>query len=83
VHRSIDAIKAIMAGADAVQCVSALLKNGPEHLKTLISGMRTWMEENEYESIEQMKGNMSLIRCPDPAAYERANYLKVLQLWKA
>ncbi len=83
VHRPIDAIKAIMAGADAVQCVSALLKNGPNHLKFLIDGIQTWMEENEYESIEQMKGNMSLIRCPDPAAYERANYLKVLQLWKA
>jgi dihydroorotate dehydrogenase (fumarate) len=83
VHRPIDAIKAIMAGADAVQCVSALLKNGPQHLKVLIDGLRTWMEENEYESIEQMKGNMSLIRCPDPSAYERANYLKVLQLWKA
>ena len=83
VHRPIDAIKAIMAGADAVQCVSALLKNGPQHLKVLIDGLQTWMEENEYESIEQMKGNMSLIRCPDPSAYERANYLKVLQLWKA
>jgi dihydroorotate dehydrogenase (fumarate) len=78
----IDAIKAIMAGADAVQCVSSLLQFGPEYLRTLLDGIRTWMEDHEFTSIAQMKGNMSLRRCPNPEAYERANYLRSLQLWK-
>jgi len=82
VHRAIDVIKAVMAGADAVQCVSALLHFGPKHITTLLEGIRYWMEEHEYESLAQMKGSMSLRHCPDPAAYERANYLKVLQIWK-
>lgn len=82
VHRAVDAIKAVMAGADAVQCVSSLLHFGPKHISTLLDGMRYWMEEREYDSLAQMKGSMSLRHCPDPAAYERANYLKVLQIWK-
>jgi dihydroorotate dehydrogenase (fumarate) len=83
VHRGVDVIKAVMAGADAVQCVSSLLHFGPKHVRTLVDAVRFWMQEHEYESIAQMKGSMSLRHCPDPAAYERANYLKVLQLWKA
>ena len=82
IHRGIDAVKAIMAGAAAVQCVSSLLHFGPRHITTLVDSMRHWMEEHEYSSLAQMKGNMSLRHCPDPAAYERANYLKVLQIWK-
>jgi dihydroorotate dehydrogenase (fumarate) len=82
VHRGVDVVKAVMAGADAVQCVSSLLHFGPKHIRTLVEAVRFWMQEHEYESIEQMKGSMSLRHCPDPAAYERANYLKVLQLWK-
>jgi dihydroorotate dehydrogenase (fumarate) len=45
-------------------------------------GLRYWMEEHEYESVAQMRGALSLANCPDPAAFERANYLKTLQLWK-
>ncbi|BET67765.1 dihydroorotate dehydrogenase-like protein [Opitutales bacterium ASA1] len=82
VHRAVDAIKAIMAGADAVQCVSSLLHFGPKHLSMMLDSMRYWMEEREYASLDQMRGSMSLRHCPDPAAYERANYLKVLQIWK-
>lgn len=82
IHRAVDVIKAIMAGADAVQTVSAILHFGPKHLSTLLEGMRYWMEQHEFESLAQMKGNMSLRHCPDPAAYERANYLKTLQLWR-
>jgi dihydroorotate dehydrogenase (fumarate) len=44
--------------------------------------MALWLEEHEYESLSQMQGSMSLIRCPDPSAYERANYLEILQSWK-
>jgi dihydroorotate dehydrogenase (fumarate) len=82
VHTVEDVVKAIMCGANAVQVVSALLKYGPSHLASLVSGLKHWMEDHEYESVTQMCGSMSLRNCPDPAVYERANYLKVLQLWK-
>jgi dihydroorotate dehydrogenase (fumarate) len=82
VHEALDAIKAVMAGADAVQLVSALLLHGPEHLRAVRDGMTTWMEEHEYESLAQMRGSMSLERCPNPSAFERANYMRVLQSWR-
>ena len=77
-----DVIKAVMAGAHAVQVVSTLLRNGPEHLKVLTQGMVDWMREFEWDSLEEMRGNMSLGRCPDPAVYERANYIMMLQSWQ-
>ncbi len=79
VHTSADAIKAVMAGAHAVQLVSALIAQGPRHVRTLIQEITDWMEKHEYTSLEQMQASMSLQRCPDPAAFERANYMKVLQ----
>ena len=82
VHTVEDVIKAIMCGASAVQVVSSLLKYGPSHIGSLISGLYQWMEEHGYESVDQMRGSMSLSRCPDPSVFERANYLRVLQLWK-
>jgi len=81
VHTAIDAIKAVMCGAHAVQMVSALLKHGPQHLAKVRHGMQAWLEENEYESLQQAQGSMNLARCPDPKAYERANYIHVLQSW--
>ena len=81
VHTALDAVKAVMAGAGAVQMVSSLLKNGPRHLATVLRGMSDWMSEHEYESLAQMQGSMSLRRCPDPRAYERANYVHILQSW--
>ena len=83
VHTAQDAIKATMAGATGIQMVSALLLNGPEHLKTVREGMASWMEEHEYESITQMRGSMNLLKCPNPQAFERANYMRVLAGWKA
>jgi dihydroorotate dehydrogenase (fumarate) len=71
-----------MAGADAVQVVSALLKHGPEHLRVLRRGLERWMEDRDYESLRQMQGSMSLERCPDPQAFERGNYMRVLQTWR-
>ena len=68
-----------MAGAHAVQMVSALLQHGPEHLRACASELAAWLEEHEYESLEQMQGSMNLARCPDPARYERANYMLMLQ----
>ena len=82
VHTVEDIIKAIMCGANAVQVVSSLLKYGPSHIGSLISGLKHWLEDHDYESVDQMRGSMSLKHCPDPTVYERANYLRVLQLWK-
>ena len=77
-----DAIKAIMCGASVVQVVSALLKAGPGALTRLLADLEYWLEEHEYVSLAQMRGSMSLRHCPDPSVFERANYLRVLQLWK-
>jgi dihydroorotate dehydrogenase (fumarate) len=73
----------LMAGAHAVQLVSALLRGGPECLRRIREGTVAWMEEHEYESLEQMRGSMNLEACPDPAVYERANYMMMLQGWKS
>ncbi len=83
VHSAVDAIKAVMAGAHAVQMVSALLQDGPERLAKIRSEVDCWLEEHEYESLAQMQGSMSLERSPNPAAFERANYMRVLQGWRA
>lgn len=82
VHTVEDAIKAIMAGADVVQLVSVLLRHGPDRLAFLRRELRHWMEEREYESVAQMRGSMNLQRCPDPNAFERGNYIRLLQTWR-
>jgi dihydroorotate dehydrogenase (fumarate) len=81
VHSAVDAVKAVMAGAHAAQMTSALLRHGPAHLRQVREGLARWLEEHGYESLGQMRGSMSLERCPDPRAYERANYMKILQSW--
>lgn len=78
VHQAEDALKAVMAGASVAMMTSALLQNGVAHVETVLGGMRHWMEEHEYESIRQMRGCMSQRNVPDPATYERANYMRVL-----
>jgi dihydroorotate dehydrogenase (fumarate) len=82
VHTGMDAIQALMSGASAVQLVSALLKRGPQYLKSVKEEVEHWMEEKEYASMQQMIGSMSLKSCPDPSVYERANYMLLLQSWK-
>jgi len=79
VHEPIHAVKAVMAGADAVQVVSALLRNGPKYLAHIRRGFEEWAQEHGYTSIDQMRGCMSLAQCPDPHAFERGHYLRVLQ----
>lgn len=81
VHSVEDIIKGVMVGADAVQVVSCLLKYGPSHIGSLVSGLDHWLEDHEYDSVSQMRGSMSLKHSPDPTVFERANYLKILQLW--
>ena len=71
-----------MTGAHAVQLVSCLLKRGPSHLATLKGELTQWLEEHEYHSLHQMQGSMNLEACPDPAVYERANYMLMLQSWR-
>ena len=78
VHSAQDVLKSMMAGARVAMMTSALLENGVEYLDTVRAGMIRWMEEHEYESINQMCGSMSQRNVPDPAAYERANYMRVL-----
>jgi dihydroorotate dehydrogenase (fumarate) len=82
VHTAIDAVKAVMCGASAVQTVAALLTRGPEYLTDLCRDFEDWLVEHEYESLNQMRGSMDLSHCPDPAAYERANYVQILQSWQ-
>lgn len=82
VHTALDAVKAVMSGAHAVQMVAALLIHGPTHLAKIKRDLSHWFEEREYESLEQAQGSMSLLRCPDPEAFERGNYMKILQTWK-
>jgi dihydroorotate dehydrogenase (fumarate) len=82
VHTALDAVKAVMTGAHAVQMVSALLKHGPEYLRAIRADFTAWLEEHEYESLRQMRGSMNLATSPDPAAYERANYMLILQSWR-
>lgn len=78
IHTAEGVLKAIMAGADVTMFVSALIRNGIGHLQTVHDDLVKWMDEHDYESIEQMKGSMSYKSVADPAAYERANYMKVL-----
>ena len=82
VHTVHDVIQAVMAGAHAVQMVSALLHHGPEYLAVLRGELAQWLEEHEYGSLREMRGTMSMRSCPDPHAYERANYILMLQSWK-
>lgn len=82
VHTTEDVVKALLAGAHTVQVVSALLKHGPRFITTLLNGLNHWMTEHGYESVEQLRGALNQRHCPDPSAFERANYIKILQSWK-
>jgi len=78
VHGAEDALKLLLAGADVTMMASALFKHGPEHIGLVLHEMERWLEEHEYESVEQLKGSMSQIACPDPVAFERSNYMRAL-----
>ena len=82
IHAAEDVIKMLMVGADVTMMCSALLKNGPNHITKVLTDMNTWMLEHEYASVQQMKGSMSQRAVPDPAAFERANYMKALNTYK-
>lgn len=78
VHSAEDALKSLMAGASVAMMTSALLKNGPRHVHRVLEDLTRWMSENEYASVSQMQGSMSRRSVPNPDAFERGNYMKVL-----
>jgi dihydroorotate dehydrogenase (fumarate) len=79
IHHGVDALKMIMAGADVTMLCSVLLRKGIDHIRVLEREIREWLEDHEYESIEQIKGIMSQKSCPDPTAFERAQYTRALK----
>ncbi len=83
VHKATDAIKGIMAGADAIQIVSLILRHGMGAFATMVADFQHWLDTHDYHSLTQMRGSLSHINSPNPAEFERANYLRTLQLWKA
>ncbi|MFP4259677.1 MAG: dihydroorotate dehydrogenase-like protein [Opitutales bacterium] len=83
VHTGIDMAKALMAGTDSVQMVSGLLINGPSQIGAVLEELNEWIEEKEYESLDELRGCLNYLRCPDPEAIERANYMRVLKSFRA
>jgi dihydroorotate dehydrogenase (fumarate) len=77
-----DAIRAILAGADVVQTVSAILRHGPRYFSTLRAGLEAWMDQHDIVHIDDVRGRASLKNEPDPAAFERAQYIRMLHSWK-
>ncbi len=82
VHSGIDALKAVMAGAHAVQMTTALLHHGPTRLASTLRELKQWLVEHEYASLRQAQGSMSLEKSPNPEAFERGNYMRILQTWQ-
>ncbi len=82
VHSAQDVAKALLVGADVACMTSAVLRHGPEHVRTVLDELRVWVQDNEYESIAQLRGSVSSAGAEDPAAFERANYVKVLSSYQ-
>jgi dihydroorotate dehydrogenase (fumarate) len=82
IHHGTDAVKMLLAGAQVTMMASALLKNGIDYLRVVERELVEWMEQNEYESVTQMRGALSQINCPDPTAFERAQYMKALTYYR-
>jgi len=79
VHSAEDVVKLLMVGADVTMLCSSLMRHGVNHLRHVERELREWMEEHEYESVKQMQGSMSQQRCPDPGAFERAQYMRAVK----
>jgi dihydroorotate dehydrogenase (fumarate) len=78
VHTATDVVKVLLAGADVAMMTSALLRDGPDHLRPLETQVRDWMDRHGFETVERLRGRLSQRSVPDPAAFERANYIKTL-----
>ena len=77
-----DGVKALLAGADAVQLVSAILRHGPAHFRKMRDGLERWMEWHHFDNISRFRGRLSLQDTEDPEAHERGDYIRVLHSWK-
>ena len=82
IHHGTDALKMLMAGADVTMLCSALMRHGIDRLRVIEEEMVNWMREHEYESVEQLKGSLSHKNCPDPSAFERAQYMRAVGVHK-
>ena len=82
IHTYEDVLKALLAGANVTMMASELLRNGIARISEILAEVTAWLEENEYDSVEQMRGSMSQRHVKEPSAFERANYMKVLQSWR-
>jgi|ERR1043166_3006452 dihydroorotate dehydrogenase (fumarate) len=78
IHRAADAIKMLLVGADATQLCSVLMRHGIKHISVIERDLRIWLEEHEYNSVEQLQGSLSQEHCDDPSAYERAQYMRAI-----
>jgi dihydroorotate dehydrogenase (fumarate) len=83
VHEGADALKLLLVGADVAMTTSALLKHGPQHIASLLTWIKDWMTEREYESVDQLKGSVSRRNIADPDSYDRANYYHLLHSWRS
>jgi dihydroorotate dehydrogenase (fumarate) len=78
VHRASDVLKMLMAGADVTMLCSALIRHGSRQIGVIERDLTAWMEEHEYDSVTQLKGSLSQKNCPEPSAFERAQYMKAI-----
>jgi len=83
VHTGLDAAKVLLAGADVAMMTSALLRHGPGHVRTVERELTAILAEREYDSVAQLRGSMSRSSMPDPAGFERANYMRTLMSWSS
>jgi dihydroorotate dehydrogenase (fumarate) len=83
VEKPDEVIKYLLAGADVVMTTSALLRHGPAYTRTLLDGLKAWMEARRFASVEQLRGSMSAAKVADPAAFQRANYIRVLESYQS
>jgi dihydroorotate dehydrogenase (fumarate) len=83
IHTGLDAAKVLLAGADVAMMTSALLRNGPEHVRVVEQQLRAVLAEHDYDSVTQLRGSMSRVHMPDPAGFERANYVRTLMSWSS
>ncbi len=82
IHSGADVVKMLLAGATVTMMCSALLQHGIGHIKEVLDGLQTWVTQQDYQSLEQLRGSMSHEHCPNPAALERANYIKALNTFQ-
>ena len=79
IHQAEDVVKMLMVGANATMMCSVLLRDGPDHIRMVERELEQWLADHEYESVRQMQGSMSQVRCADPSAFERAQYMRAVK----